>query len=80
MHSWRRLNEDWEIRFYDDEVGVMFCSYTCFQYDSALQCYGMHVPFFQMVQILLPLVRESESTEVPRTCPEPCLQRLLAAC
>lgn len=24
MHSWRRLNEDWEIRFYDDEACLKF--------------------------------------------------------
>ena len=24
MHSWRRHNEDWEIRFYDDEACLKF--------------------------------------------------------
>ena len=35
MHSWRRLNEDWEIRFYDDEACMKFVQWEFPEYLDA---------------------------------------------
>ena len=35
MHSWRRLNEDWEIRFYDDEACMNFVQWEFPEYLDA---------------------------------------------
>ena len=56
MHSWRRLNEDWEIRFYDDEACINFVQWEFPEYLDAYRSLETNVErsdFFRRVQPLL---------------------------
>ncbi len=43
MQSWRRLNEDWEIRFYDDEACFNFVKREFPEYYDAYRALPKHV-------------------------------------
>jgi mannosyltransferase OCH1-like enzyme len=43
MHSWRRANEDWEIRFYDDEACAAFVAREFPEYLDAYRGLAKHV-------------------------------------
>ena len=55
MHSWRRLNEDWEIRFYDDEACINFVQWEFPEYLDAYRSLETNVErsdFFRRVPLL----------------------------
>ncbi|CAL8471301.1 g10843 [Coccomyxa elongata] len=55
MHSWRRLNEDWEIRFYDDEACLKFVQREFPEYIDAYRSLAKDVErsdFFRYMVVL----------------------------
>ena len=43
MHSWRQQNEDWEIRFYDDEACLRFVRWEFPEYLEAYQALANNI-------------------------------------
>lgn len=54
MHSWRRMNEDWEIRFYDDEACMKFVQWEFPEYLDAYRSLANNIErsdFFRQVHL-----------------------------
>ncbi len=57
MHSWRRMNEDWEIRFYDDEACMKFVQWEFPEYLDAYRSLANNIErsdFFRQAHLDFP--------------------------